>query len=58
MKKKTIKALKKLSKLSPAEKVAATVMGAVYVPVAVIGELSKNPRYQLKPKKRRRRKLF
>ena len=58
MKKKTIRALKKLSKLSPTEKVAATVMGAVYLPVAVIWELSKKPNYQLKPKKRRKRKLW
>lgn len=55
MKKKTIRALKKLSELSPAEKAAAVAFGAVYVPAAVIYELSKKPNYQSKPRKRRRK---
>jgi hypothetical protein len=54
MKKKTTK---KFEKLSPIEKAAAVVAGAVYVPFAVIYELSKKPKYQSSSKKRKS-KLF
>ncbi len=56
MKKKTIKALKKLAKSTPGEKVLAGAIGATIFPFLVINELSKKPRYQLEPKRRRRRR--
>ena len=50
MNKKTFTALKKFSKLSPAEKTAAVAFGAVYVPIAVVFELAKT---RSKPKRRK-----
>ena len=55
MRKKTITAIKRLEKLTPAEKAVALTIGAAYLPIGVIFELSKKPKYQLAPKKRRRR---
>lgn len=56
MTKKTIKALKKIERYSPEEKVLAGAIGVTVFPFLVINELLKKPNYQLKPKKRRRRK--
>lgn len=50
MKKKTIKALKKLSKLPPEEKAVAAVVGAAYFPIGVALEMAKNMN---KPKRRK-----
>lgn len=50
MNKKTIRGLKKLSKLSPKEKAVAVAVGAVVFPVAVVFEMAKN---RSKPKRRK-----
>ena len=50
MKKKTIRALKKLSKLSPKEKAVAVAVGAAIFPAAVIFEMAKS---RSKPKRRK-----
>lgn len=50
MKKKTIRGLKKLSKLSPKEKAVAFAIGAIVFPAAVIFEMAKN---RSKPKRRK-----
>lgn len=55
MKKKTITALKRLEKLTPTGKAVAFTAATVYLPFGVIHELLKKPKYQLKPKRRRRR---
>lgn len=56
MTKKSIKALKKIERYSPEKKALATAIGVTAFPFLVIYELSKKPRYQAKPIKRRRRK--
>lgn len=50
MKKKTIRGLRKLSKLSPKEKAVAVAVGAVLFPTAVILEMAKS---RNKPKRRK-----
>ena len=50
MNKKTIRGLKNLSKLSPAEKAAAFTIGAAVFPVAVCLEMAKR---RNKPKRRK-----
>lgn len=50
MKKKTIRGLRKLSKLSPKEKAVAVAVGAALFPAAVILEMAKSSN---KPKRRK-----